>query len=205
MACEIARLKRQPEPAPHELSVPDLLQQYAPEHVMHEDIPGDGQQESTASKRAATPRHDMAKRACIETSERPGTLATPPDLQSFSGLEGGLDDPPFELRPAPDAANYTTEQWNDSYQAMMQFMNSMATKSSGDLLTAPTTSMSDQLQGSHNAPVVGHPHQQILDLVDWESSMAFFQNSVDPNILGPLYPAATSGTDEFAAFPASIG
>jgi hypothetical protein len=110
--------------------------------------------------------------------------------------------PSFELRPAPNAGQLTPEQWNESYNTMMQFLQSMNGQStkgdSAEVAMFPSSvavannplATSSSLSSTDSSQQLPAPlsTQQFLGLVDWDASMQCFQDTFD------LFPSNASFT-----------
>lgn len=174
MAAVIARQEGRSDQAPESFNVPELLQKYAPEHTV-QDPSGDVHPESAGEKRAPD-----------ETS-----YSYPPPKRAHqeenNALSGDLS-PAFDLLPAPDARNASAEQWSDSYQALMQFVESMNARTGSN--GTGTRPLMDPLDSSDTGQFAASDSngqtQRFLDLVDWDASMQMFQDSYDPSSLDDL-------------------
>lgn len=209
MACEIARLQGHSSRSPETFSVPELLSQYAPDHSVRDSPAEELSPTHTGSnKRAASPTSVATKRSRLGASGSSNDVLQAPIISSDESWSGG---PAFELRPAPATANASIDQLSDPYQAMVQFLQSMngaGMNSTGNMVIPSSTAESSQSAGAW-APSAGDlpqqnstqlSTQQLMDLIDWDASMQFFQNPSDSSPDASLPTDAGGIGNDFSAF-----
>ena len=188
MASTIARYEEGIERSPESFEISQLLEKFAPE-------PFDSGQPGSAKRPAEyqlTPDPSAARTPRLDRPAPTSTYGktTPADL-------------PFELQPSPNWSG-TPEQWNEQYQTMMQFLQTYTTSSSGNgppamgalgLPPGPSGAASEQRPGDSN--------QQLMQLVDWNSSLQNLRASANPPPPSDpaqfLDPALGGGTDTGAS------
>lgn len=189
MAAVIARQEGRSDNPPESFNVPELLQKYAPEHTVQDSL-DDVHPEHVGEKRPpddTSYSYPPPKRATKEYNNALSGVDTEPDLLPTSNPEAHLS-PAFDLLPAPDAQNASAEQWSDSYQALMQFVESMNARNgpNGTGIRPSMDPLGSSDTGQFAASDSNGQTQRFLDLVDWDASMQLFQDSYDPPPLDDL-------------------
>lgn len=202
MASTIAKLETGFERDPNSFDVLELLDKHAPHSIIDDE---EDPSLPSASSRPNKRRRDEHRLA-------DSTTATPVS----SGWQSGhvpntsLQNPmPFELRPAPTSADAGAQNSSQAYETMMMlyhYVNDSNTRSMADpnasLTPMPVTEASygtEPMISEQNAvssasyPTSNMAQLELMNLVDWEMSLANLQNTHD---FVDMTENATSYTDQ---------
>ena len=178
----IAKYERGIERPPSSFDMLELLDKYAPQHVVHDEEPP--LLEPEASRPTKRQRGDTSGLATSPTSTTAG---------SSQGVEQdrGL---PFEIQPVPAFAT-GSQQSDQAYDAMMQFLRSMSSGAVAPMTsdstpgTQSSLSSTAQYTTAANVPPASMPqdalYSDIMNLVDWDMSLQSLQDSHDLFSSGP--------------------
>lgn len=162
MASTIARYEEGVERSPDSFEISQLLEKFAPESF-DEGLSG-------SSKRPA----EYQLTPDPSTTRMPRLDNAAPNNNMLGSPAYGRTNPtemPFELQPAPGWSG-SPEQWNEQYQTMMQFLQTYSASSGGN--SVPSMGASGIRSDSGNST------QQLMQLVDWNSSLQNLRASANP-------------------------